>query len=584
MNFFKSFLASLLGTFVALGLISVFFFMAIAAIATSVNFDKVEGAWISENSVLDLNLNTVVVDRSPKANPFDNFSDFSEVRVGLDEILGSINKAKKDDKIKGVRLKSGFINSGWVQTREIRKALNDFKSSGKFIYAYADYMSQKGLYLSSVADSLFLNPMGVVELKGLSSEVLYFEDFQDQYGVKMEVIRHGKYKSAVEPFLQSKMSDENRQQIQGILKSVWETLRDEVAASRGLEPETIDAIVADLVVGDAEGAFEQGIIDGMIYEEDFYNKIKSALGLELDKDFKTVDFTKMNVRIKEYNVEIDDRIAVVYAQGPIFYSEGSEKVIGKEAINDAFEEVLESEKIKAVVLRIDSPGGDALTSEIILNASRKLKGKKPLVVSMGNVAASGGYYIACLADRIFADPMSVTGSIGVLAAFPNIRGMANKIGINAEQVTTHKNAMGYSVFEPLNSGFKKSTIKAIEKVYHTFKSRVSEGRSMDMEAVEEIAQGRVWSGKDALEKGLVDELGGLTEAIAAAAELADLSAFNLVDYPKYKDDLESMLFDTFTRVKSEFTEHPLEKYASEFIEFSQLEGILTRIPYSIKME
>ena len=445
-------------------------------------------------------------------------------------------------------------------------------------------MSQKGLYLSSVADSLFLNPMGVVELKGLSSEVLYYEDFQDQYGVKMEVIRHGKYKSAVEPFLQSKMSDENRQQIQGILKSVWETLRDEVAASRGLEPETIDAIVADLVVGDAEGAFEQGIIDGMIYEEDFDNKIKSALGLELDKEYKTVDFTRMNVRIKEYNVEIDDRIAVVYAQGPIFYSEGSEKVIGKEAINDAFEEVLESEKIKAVVLRIDSPGGDALTSEIILNASRKLKGKKPLVVSMGNVAASGGYYIACLADRIFADPMTVTGSIGVLAAFPNIRGMADKIGINAEQVTTHKNAMGYSVFEPLNSGFKKSTINAIEKVYHTFKSRVSEGRSMDMEAVEEIAQGRVWSGKDALEKGLVDQLGGLTEAIAAAAELSDLSAFNLVDYPKYKDDLESMLFDTFSQVKSEFTEHPLEKYASEFIEFSQLEGIQTRIPYPIKME
>ncbi len=584
MNFFKTFLASLLGTFVALGLISVFFFMGIAAIATSVNFDKAEGAWISENSVLDLNLNTVVVDRSPKANPFDNFSDFSESRVGLDEILGSINKAKKDNKIKGVRLKSGFINSGWVQAREIRKALNDFKSSGKFIYAYADYISQKGLYLSSVADSLFLNPMGIVELKGLSSEVLYYEGFQDQYGVKMEVIRHGKYKSAVEPFLQSEMSDENRQQIQGILKSVWETLRDEVATSRGLEPETIDAIAEDMLVGDAQGAFEQGIIDGMIYEEDFDNKIKSALGLELDKEFKTVEFTKMNVRIKEFNVEIDDRIALVYAQGPIFYSEGSEKVIGKEAINDAFEEVLENKKIKAVVLRIDSPGGDALTSEIILNASRKLKGKKPLVVSMGNVAASGGYYIACLADRIIADPMTVTGSIGVLAAFPNIWGMANIIGINAEQVTTHKNAMGYSVFEPLSSGFKKSSINAIEKVYYTFKSRVSEGRSMDMEAVEEIAQGRVWSGKDALENGLVDELGGLTEAIAAAAELADLSAFNLVDYPKYKDDLESMLFDTFSQVKSEFTEHPLEKYASEFIEFSQLEGIQTRIPYSIKME
>jgi len=584
MKFFKSFLASLLGSFVALGLVTLFFFMGIAAIATSVNFEKKEGTWIKENSVLELDLDTNIMDRSPDFNPFESFSDFGAGVAGLDKILGSINKAKKEDKIKGIKMHSGLINSGWAQAREIRNALKDFKTSGKFIYAYADYMSQKGYYLSSVADSVFMNPMGVMELKGLSSEVLYYEDFQNQYGVKMEVIRHGKYKSAVEPYLQDYMSEENRTQIQGLLDAVWTTLRDEVAESRGIAAETLDALADDLIIGDAEEALAQGVIDGVVYEADFEDKIKAALAIDQKEDINTTNYKKMDVRIQEYDKEISDRIAVVYAQGPILYTEGSEDIIGKEAINNAFQEILDSDMIQAVVLRIDSPGGDALTSEIILNASRTLKGKKTLVVSMGNVAASGGYYIACLADRIFADPMTITGSIGVLAAFPNISGMADKIGINAEQVSTHENAMGYSVFEPMGRGFEKSTINAIEKVYHTFKSRVAEGRSLDMEVVEEIAQGRVWSGKDAISVGLVDALGGLQEAISAAARLANLEQYNLVTYPKYEDEFERMFLDAFTKVKTKYFQNPIEKYASEFIELSQLEGIQTRIPYSIKME
>lgn len=584
MKFFKSFLASCLGTFAALGLVSIFLFMGIATIATSVNFEKTEGTWISENSVLDLNLNTSIIDRSPAFNPLENFSDFDTGVVGMDKILGSIHKAKKEDKVKGIKIQSGLINSGWAQAREIRSALEDFKTSGKFIYAYSNYMSQKGYYVSSIADSIFMNPMGMMELKGLSSEVLYYGDFQNQYGVKMEVIRHGKYKSAVEPYLQDHMSVENRVQIRNLLESVWGTLRDEVAQSREMLPSTIDALADDLVITDAEEALAQGIIDGLIYEDDFENKIKTALKIELKEELNTIDYSKMNVRIKEYDKNIKDRIAIIYAQGPILFTKGNEDIIGKESINKAFQEALDNVNIKAVVLRIDSPGGDALTSEIILNASRILKGQKPLIVSMGNVAASGGYYIACLADRIFADPMTITGSIGVLAAFPNIRGMTNKIGINAEQVSTHENAMGYSVFEPLSDGFKKSTRASIEKIYHTFKSRVSEGRSLTMDVVEEIAQGRVWSGKDALEIGLIDALGGLEDAIASAAELAELKTYNLEDYPKYEDDLESILMDAFTHLKTNALQHPLEKYASEFIELSQLEGIQTRIPYSIKME
>lgn len=584
MNFFKSFLASLMGTFIAMGLVALFFFMGIAAIATSLNFEQSKGTWIKENSVLGLNLNTMVTDRSPNFNPLEGLSDFDSGMMGMDEIIGSIKKAKQDDKIKGIKLLSGFIASGWAQAREIRNALKEFKTSGKFIYAYGDYMSQKGYYVSSVADSIFMNPMGMIQLKGLSSEVLYYEDFQNQYGVKMEVIRHGKYKSAVEPYLQDHMSEENRIQIQSLLNAVWETLRDEVAQSRGLEPATLDTLADDLVVTDAEEALAQGIIDGLVYEDDFEDKIKVAMEVDPKEDLKVVDSDKINIQIQEYDNEISDRIAIVYAQGPILNTKGSADIIGKEAINKAFQEILESDKIKAVVLRVDSPGGDALTSEIILNASRTLKGKKPLVVSMGNVAASGGYYISSLADRIFADPMTITGSIGVLAAFPNIRGMTNRIGINAEQVTTHKNAMGYSPFEPLSEGFEKSTISAIEKVYHTFKSRVSEGRSLSMEIVEEIAQGRVWSGKNAVEIGLVDTLGGLQEAITGAAELAKIDKYNLVDYPKYDDDFESMLLNAFSQAQTKLFQHPIEKYASDFIELSQLEGIQTRIPYSIKME
>ena len=584
MNFFKSFLASLLGTFVAMGLVAIFFFMGIAAVATSLNFEQSGSTWIKENSFLDLDLNTEVKDRSPVYNPLEGLSDFDSGMIGMDEIIGSIKKAKEDERIKGIKLHTGSIGSGWAQAREIRNALEEFKTSGKFIYAYSDYMSQKGYYVSSVADSIFMNPMGMMQLKGLSSEVLYYQDFQNKYGVKMEVIRHGKYKSAVEPYLQDHMSDENRIQIQSLLDAVWETLRDEVAQSRGIAPATLDALADDLVINDAEEALAQGMIDGLVYEDDFENKIKAALKIDSKEDLEGVDIGEINVQIQEYDKEITDRIAIVYAQGPIFNTEGSEDIIGKDAINKAFDEILESKKIKAVVLRVDSPGGDALTSEIILNASRALKGEKPLVVSMGNVAASGGYYIASLADRIFADPMTITGSIGVLAAFPNIRGMTDKIGINAEQVTTHENAMGYSVFEPISKGFKKSTTSSIEKIYHTFKSRVAEGRSLSMETVEEIAQGRVWSGKDAVEIGLVDTLGGLQEAIAAAAELAELDKYNLVDYPKYEEDFESMLLGAFSQAQVKLLQHPLEKYSAEFIELSRLEGIQTRIPYSIKME
>lgn len=584
MNFFKSFLASILGTFVALGLLIIFFFMGIAAIATSVNLEKVDSVFVNENSILNLNLNTSVRDRSPAFNPLQFLSQKGPSIVGMDVIIGSINKSKKDPKIKGIRLDSGLISSGWAQAREIRNCLNEFKKSGKFIYAYADFMSQKGYYLSSVADSIFMNPMGAMELKGLSSEVLYYDGFQNQYGVKMEVIRHGKYKSAVEPFLQDKMSKENRTQIKGLLDAVWMTVSDEIAESRAISKNALETMVNELTVTDAEEALAKGMIDALVYESEFENSIKTALEIDEDNSINSVEFYQMNTQIKAYDSNVKDRIAVIYANGPILYTEGTEEVIGKKALNQTFEDILENKNIKGAVLRIDSPGGDAMTSEIILNAMRVLKGEKPLVISMGNIAASGGYYIACLGDKIYADPMTITGSIGVLAAFPNMKGLADRIGINAEQVNSHKNAIGYSIFEPLSDGFKNSTRGAIEKIYTTFKSRVAEGRSLDMEKVEDLAQGRVWSGKDALENGLVDALGGLEDAIEAVAEMAAIENFNVVDYPKFEDNFEGMFLNALSFARLKIFNHPIEKFASEFIELSQLEGIQARIPFSINIE
>ena len=584
MNFFKSFLASILGTFVALGLLIIFFFMGVAAIATSVNLEKVDSVFVNENSILNLNLNTSVRDRSPAFNPLQFLSQKGPSIVGMDVIIGSINKSKKDPKIKGIRLDSGLISSGWAQAREIRNCLNEFKKSGKFIYAYADFMSQKGYYLSSVADSIFMNPMGAMELKGLSSEVLYYDGFQNQYGVKMEVIRHGKYKSAVEPFLQDKMSKENRTQIKGLLDAVWMTVSDEIAESRAISKNALETMVNELAVTDAEEALAKGMIDALVYEGEFENSIKTALEIDEDNSINSVEFYQMNTQIKAYDSNVKDRIAVIYANGPILYTEGTEEVIGKKALNQTFEDILENKNIKGAVLRIDSPGGDAMTSEIILNAMRVLKGEKPLVISMGNIAASGGYYIACLGDKIYADPMTITGSIGVLAAFPNMKGLADRIGIDAEQVNSHKNAMGYSIFEPLSDGFKNSTKGAIEKIYTTFKSRVAEGRSLDMEKVEDLAQGRLWSGKDALENGLVDALGGLEDAIEAVAEMAAIENFNVVDYPKFEDNFEGMFLNALSFARLKIFNHPIEKFASEFIELSQLEGIQARIPFSINIE
>ena len=552
MNFLKSFFVSILGTLTALGLFFVILLLFISGIASIMNAPSGLTS-IKQNSVLDLNLNYPVVDRAPNFDEFQRFLGLEDEVLGLPDILSAIDKARDNSSIKGIRLRTDFISAGWAQTRSIRNALNRFKESGKFIYAYGDLYTQKGYYLASVSDSIFLNPVGILEFKGLASEVLYYKDFQEEYGVKMEVIRHGKYKSAVEPYLENEMSADNRYQIKTLLNDIWETVREEIGEARDLKSKTIDDIINNQRIVVPEDGVNETLIDALVYEDDFDESIKTALEISSSQKTNLASIRQLNNASSTYNTDIKDRIAVVFARGPIIYGEGTENMIAQGVFVETLQELADDDWIKAVVLRVESPGGNALTSDLLWRAIENLKSKKTVFVSMGNVAASGGYYIAAGADQIYADPLSITGSIGVFASLPNIHGMTKKLGINAQTVETHQNALGYSFFQPLSETFKQRTIKSIENTYNTFKQRVIDGRGLTSAEVESIAQGRVWSGKQALNVGLVDHLGGLQDAIIAAAKAANIENYNIVNYPKFEEDLESVLSGALPSIESKLT-------------------------------
>jgi len=552
MNFLKSFFVSILGTLTALGLFFVILLLFISGIASIMNAPSGLTS-IKQNSVLDLNLNYPVVDRAPNFDEFQRFLGLEDEVLGLPDILSAIDKARDNSSINGIRLRTDFISAGWAQTRSIRNALNRFKESGKFIYAYGDLYTQKGYYLASVSDSIFLNPVGILEFKGLASEVLYYKDFQEEYGVKMEVIRHGKYKSAVEPYLENEMSADNSYQIKTLLNDIWETVREEIGEARDLKSKTIDDIINNQRIVVPEDGVNETLIDALVYEDDFDESIKTALEISSSQKTNLASIRQLNNASSTYNTDIKDRIAVVFARGPIIYGEGTENMIAQGVFVETLQELADDDWIKAVVLRVESPGGNALTSDLLWRAIENLKSKKTVFVSMGNVAASGGYYIAAGADKIYADPLSITGSIGVFASLPNIHGMTKKLGINAQTVETHQNALGYSFFQPLSETFKQRTIKSIENTYNTFKQRVIDGRGLTSAEVESIAKGRVWSGKQAMNVGLVDHLGGLQDAIMAAAKAANIENYNIVNYPKFEEDLESVLSGALPSIESKLT-------------------------------
>lgn len=587
MNFLRNLLAAIIGCLIAFGIvfIMVFLFASIVGNAEAT-------VAIKKNSILELQLQQPINDYVGD-NALDPFAGaFFGQSQGLDEILHAVSVAKDDEDIKGISINNNFIIAGLAQTQAIRKALEDFKKSGKFIYTYGDFYMQKDYYLASVADSIFMNPVGALDFRGLSTEVLFFKDLQEKTGIKMEVIRHGKYKSAVEPFIANEMSEANRMQIKELIGSLWNSMIDDISDGRNIQPKDLNVIADTLGGRSPEYAKKSGLVDDVIFYDQYEKKLRIAVDSEPDKDLNIVSLNDYVIRSnKKITRNGKDKIAVVFAQGEILYGEGGPDVIGQGIINEAIIKAKEDEDVKAIVLRVNSPGGSALTSDIIWREIELAKEKKPVVVSMGNVAASGGYYIAVGADKIFAEPTTVTGSIGVFGTVPNLAKLSEDIGINAEQVGTNKNSVEYSLFEPMSDDFRSLVKEGIESTYDTFLHRVSQGRNISMAEADSLAQGRVWSGVDAKRIGLIDELGNLEDAIAEAAKMAELTDYGVKKFPKYKSGLERFMENlggASAKLKQDFIEEEIGMEAYSILKqvksAMQKKGIQARMPFILDIK
>lgn len=587
MKFLGNVLATVIGLFV---FCLVFFFgiIIIGAIAGG-NEDTVK---VEENAVIELDLSKVSLDYAGKTS-YKDFNYFEADHDGVTDILNAIEVAKNDNKIKGIYILNNQSQLGLAQMKSVRDKLEEFKKTGKFVYAYANYYSQGEYYLNSVANKVYLNPVGEVDFKGLSAEILYLKELQEKSGVKFEVIRHGKYKSAVEPYLAQEMSPENREQMTVLLQSIWNTIVTDIAKSRKLTVAQLDAIANTLGARTPELALANKLVDQIAYEDEYHNAIRTILKVDKKEKYNTISITDYAktaaLTVDDYSK--DDIIAVIYAQGEIMSGEGDVNVIGEGSIKRSLEEARNDDDVKAIVLRVNSPGGNALTSELIWREIEITKKVKPVVVSMGNYAASGGYYIAANANRIFAEPNTITGSIGVFGMLPNMNQLGKNIGINAEQVKTHTNANGYSIFEPMDENFKGYVLESIEKTYATFLKRVAEGRNMSTAQVDAMAQGRVWTGMDAKKLGLVDEIGGLEAAIKYAAKLGKTTSYRTENFPEYEKNFEDFL-SNFTGIAALQTKEQLLKEQLGEEGFQMLEqikrvksrkGIQAMMPYEISI-
>ncbi|MFV5694684.1 signal peptide peptidase SppA [Flavobacterium sp. LB3P122] len=586
MKFLGNVLATIIGIFIFF-MLSFFGILIIGAIFGG----ESEGISVKNNSVIELNLEDIKNDYAGKfKDPWVTiFSDGKN--IGLTDIISALEEAKTDDDIKGISILNDESQLGMAQSKALRDALEDFKKSGKFVMAYANSYSQKEYYLNSVAKPIYLNPVGEMDFKGLSAEILFFKDFQEKSGVKMEVIRHGKYKSAVEPFLEDKMSDANREQTSALLNSIWNSVVTEISKSRNVSIAKLNEIANGLLARTPQMAKKEGLVDIVAYEDVYHNAIKNLLKVEKDEEYNKVsilDYAK-KVATTSKNTDANDKIAVIYAQGEIRSGEGDVDVIGEGSMRRSLQEARKDKNIKAIVLRINSPGGSALTSDLIWREVELTKKVKPVVVSMGNYAASGGYYIACNANKIFAENNTITGSIGVFGILPNFSQLTKKIGINVEQVKTHKNAAKYSPFVPLDEKLKAVTLEEIEHIYKTFVTHVAQGRKMTFAQVDAIAQGRVWAGSEAVKIGLVDKIGGLNDAIHEAAVLAKTNTYSTQNYPEYEKDFNALLANLpFGKSKESFIKEEIGEENYKIIEevkrFQSEKGVQAIMPFEINIK
>jgi len=587
----KNFLSSLLATITGLVIMTVLVFLIfMGIIAASTSKESVE---VKENSLLVTKFNAQILDRAnedPFALLFSGNFMYDEI-MGLNQILKDLDKAKTDDNIEGIFMKLGAVSAGIATLGEIREAMLDFKESGKFIYAYSDAYTQKSYYLASVADSIFMTPEGMFLFNGMSAEVMFYRKALEKVGVEMQVIRHGSYKGAVEPFLRDDLSDENREQIEGYVGALWGKIIDDIAVSRGLSAEKLNQIADELASLDSDQLLETGMIDGLIYYDEMLTLMKEKLGVEEKDDLEAVSLKSYkDAPMKEKKEYSKDKVAVIYAMGSVVDGNAGEGYISSERISKAIRKARRDKSVKAIVFRINSGGGSGSASDVIHREVMLAAKEKVIVASMGDVAASGGYYIAAPADTILAGPGTITGSIGVFGLFPNVQKLMNdKIGISTDVVKTNENANLLTAMDPLDPEERLIVQKMIDDFYINFVNIVADGRGKSYDEIDAIAGGRVWAGSDALELGLIDMYGGLEKSIEVAAEMAGLENYRVQSLPRLEDPITAIM-NQLTGGSMVRTNRILQRELGEeyrhyrkIQEIRNMHGIQAIMPYEIEL-
>ncbi|MEG1334717.1 MAG: signal peptide peptidase SppA [Bacteroides sp.] len=590
-DFFKFTLATVTGIILSSIVLFIIGIVTVFGIVSSADTETI----VKKNSVMMLDLNGTLMERSQgELEQLLSKLSGDETNVyGLDDIMASIKKAKENDNIKGIYIQATSLGTSYASLQAIRSALVDFKESGKFIVAYADTYTQGLYYLSSVADKVMLNPEGMVEWRGIASSPIFYKNLLDKLGIEMQVFKVGTYKSAVEPFISTEMSPANREQVTAFIGSIWGQIVDGVSTSRKITPDSLNAY-ADrmLMFYPAETSLNSGLVDTLIYKNNVRDYLKTLVKVEEDDRLPILGLTDM-MGVKK-NVPKDKSgniVAVYYASGEITdqptSSVSEEGIVGSKVIRD-LRKLKEDDDVKAVVLRVNSPGGSAFASEQIWHAVKELKSKKPVIVSMGGYAASGGYYISSIADTIVAEPTTLTGSIGIFGMFPNAKGLADKIGITYDVVKTNQFSDFGNIMRPLNTDEQALMQMMVARGYDLFVNRCAEGRHMSKEAIEKVAEGRVWTGEAAKQLGLVDELGGIDKALDIAVKKAVIEGYSVVSYPEKEGFLTSLLSSQSTNyVESKLLNSKLGSYYKDFSFLKNIEEramIQARLPFELNIK
>lgn len=592
-DFLKFTLATITGIIVSSVIL---FFLSILVLFSMASTAESETI-VKKNSIMMLDLQGTLYERNPE-DPLSLLFSNDYIIYGLDDILSSIKKAKENENIKGIYIQANYLNCGYSSLEEIRDALQDFKESGKFIVAYADTYTQGLYYLSSVADKVLLNPKGMIEWKGLAASPIFYKDLLDKIGVEMQIFKVGTYKSAVEPFIATEMRPANREQITVYLNSIWQQITKDVASSRHISVDELNAAADRMMLFQpAEESVKCGLADTLIYKNDVRNYLKRMAGIDTDDDMPVLGLEAMtNVKKNVPKDKSGNIVAVYYASGEIIDYEttsplasGTEPmIVASEVIKD-LRDLKDDDNVKAVVLRVNSPGGSAYGSEQIWYAVSELKKEKPVIVSMGDYAASGGYYISCNADTIVAEPTTLTGSIGIFGMFPNVKGLTDKIGLKFDVVKTNQYADFGALGRPMNDGEKSLMQMYVNQGYDLFLTRCSDGRDITKEELDKIAQGRVWTGNTAKELGLVDELGGLDKALDIAINKAGIEGgYTVMSYPTKKGFFESLMETSPDNyVKARILNGKIGEYYKPFSileNFDKCERIQARIPFELNIQ